>query len=134
MVKGKGRGRRFQGAWNDKPTRVGYQGICGSCGKVGHQQRECTKSVKVVDCDNAEADFCSRRRRYQSQIKRGLERVRREAKFCLCGHPCKERCCDRGVETGNTFAELSEEEKEDDEDEQESKEVEVKGEGQGNKV
>ena len=62
FTKGKGKGGKggywpYQGAWNGNPSGTGYQGICWSCGEVGHQQKECPKKIQQVDFDQVECDF-----------------------------------------------------------------------------
>ena len=34
-------GLKLQGAWSPRPTAYGYQGICWTCGEVGHKASEC---------------------------------------------------------------------------------------------
>ena len=123
FTKGKGKGGkdwyRYQGAWNDKPSGTGYQGICWSCGEVGHQQRECLKTIQNIDCDNLECDFFFGAVESEnveappiSEFERTFRRIRRGAKFRECIGECSERCGLSRYETGNKFAKLSEEKEE----------------------
>ena len=121
LPKGKGKGkdwyRPYQGAWNDRPSGTGYQGICWGCGEVGHQQHECPKRIQNIDCDNLEADFFfgvvevkSIEESPVSDFERTFRRIRRGVKFGGCSGKCEEECSRYRVETGNKFAKLSEEE------------------------
>ena len=141
FTKGKGKGGkdwyRYQGAWNDRPSGVGYQGICWRCGEVGHQQRECPKTIQNVNCDNVECDFFFGAVEVErveappiSDFERTFRRIRRGAKFGGCSGECGDRCDLPGYETGNKFAELSVGEKENDDGDDET----TVGEGAGKEV
>ena len=119
--KGKGKGGKggywpYQGAWNGYPSGTGYQGICWSCGEVGHQQKECPKKIQQVDCDNVECDFFFGAIESEgvepppiSDFKRRVRRIGKGVKFGECAGECKGRCNEHWDRTGNVFATLCEE-------------------------
>jgi hypothetical protein len=116
--------RPYQGAWNDRPSGTGYQGVCWGCGEIGHQQRECPKKIQNIDCDNLECDFFFGAVEAEkveappiSDFERTFRRIRRGVKFGECGGSCGEECGRSRYETGNPFAKLSKEKKEDGDDE-----------------
>ena len=118
FTKGKGKGGkgwyRYQVMWNDKPGGGGYQGVCWRCGEVGHQQRECSKTIQNLDCGNIECDFFFGAVEAEKvedppilDFERTFRRTRRGVKFGGYGGECRGGCSLDCYETGNKFAELS---------------------------
>ena len=46
---GKGGGMWYKGAINPRVDGWGYQGVCWTCGKIGHKTGECTLRLQEVE-------------------------------------------------------------------------------------